>query len=241
MENRLSSFIPPAGYRRIGIVSSFEELVSASFGPDVNALCWPRQLPGDFDAVASCFAKIPEILSLDEEALMQCKPGLGQMGQLALAQLLEDSRLMRAHGLAPSLECVPRYLRDEFSLLPTDVYSFHADRAPVPADTYLCSYNGSATEALRNEEALHCTDQPETRAALRRIFDEEGGDDFEEYLRENCYDLHYIPTAGAVPFSFGLGHMWRIAIEYPGCPVAPCIHRAPETLPGQLPRLLLIS
>jgi hypothetical protein len=46
---------------------------------------------------------------------------------------------------------------------------------------------------------------------------------------------------GAQPFSFGLGHVWRIACEHPGSPVPPCIHRAPETAPGQPPRLLLIS
>ncbi|HUR46218.1 MAG TPA: hypothetical protein VMZ27_10115, partial [Candidatus Saccharimonadales bacterium] len=66
-------------------------------------------------------------------------------------------------------------------------------------------------------------------------------DDFREYLKENCYDLHYAPIPTARPFSFGLGNLWRIAVDYPCSPVPPCLHRAPETLPGQPPRLLLIS
>ena len=36
-------------------------------------------------------------------------------------------------------------------------------------------------------------------------------------------------------------NLWRIATDHPGCPVPPCIHRAPATLPGASPRLLLIS
>jgi hypothetical protein len=38
-----------------------------------------------------------------------------------------------------------------------------------------------------------------------------------------------------------VGNLWRIAIEYPGCLVPPCIHRAPATPSGPSQRLLLIS
>jgi hypothetical protein len=121
------------------------------------------------------------------------------------------------------------------------VFSFHADSAPVAADTYLCSYFGPASEGLRNDEAVRRIDVPAIRAALLK---EHGGWDdggFREYLHEHCHDLHYIGTAGARPFSFGTGNLWRIATEHPGSGVPPCIHRAPETAPGQLSRLLLIS
>jgi len=123
----------------------------------------------------------------------------------------------------------------------TDVYSFHADSATVTADTYLCSYSGAASEGLRNDEAHRRVEVPETRAELLKLFG--GGDngDFLEYLRENCYDLHYAPGPQAQPFSFGLGNLWRIAVEHPFSLVPPCVHRAPETLPGHPPRLLLIS
>ena len=63
---------------------------------------------------------------------------------------------------------------------------------------------------------------------------------FRAHLHENCYDLHYAPAASARPWSFGTGNLWRIAVDWPGSPVPPCIHRAPVTLSGQ-PRLLLIS
>ena len=83
-------------------------------------------------------------------------------------------------------------------------------------------------------------DIPETRAELLRLHG--GADDaaFAEFLRENCYDLHYAPAPGARPYSFGLGNLWRIATDWPGSPVPPCVHRAPAPLPGQS-RLLLIS
>ena len=81
----------------------------------------------------------------------------------------------------------------------------------------------------------------DTRRALLELY---GGPDdatFRDFLNEHCYDLHYSPTPEAQPFSFGLGNLWRIALDYPGSPVPPCIHRAPETRPGDPLRLLLIS
>ena len=125
--------------------------------------------------------------------------------------------------------------------MPTDVFSFHADSATVEADTYLCTYHGSPSEGLRNDEAQRRVDIPATRAELLKRFGGNDDDAFREYLKENCYDLHYAPIPSARPFSFGLGNLWRIATDYPGCPVPPCIHRAPATLPGESPRLLLIS
>jgi hypothetical protein len=45
----------------------------------------------------------------------------------------------------------------------------------------------------------------------------------------------------ARPFSMGIGHLWRVAVQFPGSAVPACIHRAPPTRPGDPPRLLLIS
>ena len=154
-------------------------------------------------------------------------------GQAAISILLEDQRLLRQHGLSPVLECIHGYPRDEDSApVRTDVYSFHADSATEEADTYLCTYYGPASEGLRNDQARQRVDIPETRAKLLQRFG--GRDDaaFREYLSENCYNLHYAPLPQAEPFSFGRGNLWRVAVDYPGCPVPPCIHRAPETRLG---------
>lgn len=226
---------------RIRIVGSFDELVNASFGPTVNAICWARQLPGNFDEIAALMQHEDDIVSLDEEAIETLRPRLSAEGRIAADALLADRQLLQERGLAPSLECVPRYPRDDGNAVATDVYSFHADRAPVPADTYLCSYNEASSEGLDNAGAMRRIDDPATRAKLQALFLAEGGGSFEEYLRDNCYDLHYAPVTGAVRYSFGIGNLWRIAVEYPGCPVAPCIHRAPDTVDGRPPRLLLIS
>ncbi len=240
MSLREPSFLPPPGYARIRVVQSFAELVSMPFGGGVNALCWARTLPGDFNEVVERLGVSAEIKTLDA-ALLRALP-LSAAGRAAVEVLLADQELLRALGLAPVLDCIPCYPRDEDSgALPTDVYSFHADSAPVAADTYLCSYTESATEGLRNDEARRRIDDPASRAELLRGFGGEDNDDFREYLRESCHDLHYAPVTSARPFSFGLGNLWRIAIATPGNPVPPCIHRAPATLPGQPPRLLLIS
>jgi hypothetical protein len=73
------------------------------------------------------------------------------------------------------------------------------------------------------------------------LFGGENNEEFLEFLNDHHFDLHYAPLPQAQPFSFGLGNLWRIAVQYPGCPVPPCIHRAPTTLPSQPSRLLLLS
>jgi hypothetical protein len=225
---------------RLKIVHSFDELVATPFADGVNALCWQRTLAGDFAEVVVQLGVTTGILTLDEARLRALT--LSAAGQAAVDYLLADQQLLRAHGLAPTLDCIAAYPRDEDPVVvPTDVYSFHADRAPIPAATWLCTYHGASSEGVPNEDAQRRVDVPETRAALLRAFGGADDSDFDSFLSENSYDLHYVALPHARPYSFGVGNLWRIAVDYPESPVPPCIHRAPENLPGQPPRLLLIS
>lgn len=236
----MTPFALPSDYARIKVVQSFQELVTTPFGGVINALCWPRILPGDFGEVVERLDVGQGITTLDDSRLLSLR--VSAAGQAAIDLLLEDQRLLRAHGYSPVLDCINGYLRSENpGPVPTDVFSFHADSATVEADTWLCTYHGPPSEGLRNDEAQRRVDIPEIRAELLQLYGGKNDDDFLEHLNENCYDLHYAPLAQARPFSFGVGNLWRIAVDYPGSPVPPCIHRAPETRPGQPPRLLLIS
>lgn len=242
-------FTLPPDYPHIRRVQSFHELVTTPFAGGINALCWQRTLPDGFSEIVEKLGhgeKDPNdgIIAIDSSTLVarRSSPSLTTAGRAALDVLLEDLRLLREHHRDPVLNCIHGYPRDDQSApVPTDVFSFHADSAPVPADTWLCTYHGPASEGLRNDEAQRRVDLPETRAALLKLFGGEDDEAFRDYLKENCYDLHYAPIPHARPFSFGLGNLWRIAVDYPGSPVPPCIHRAPETHPGDPPRLLLIS
>ncbi len=233
-------FVPPAGNHRVRVVRSFEELATTPLGDGVNALCWPRALAGDFEEVVARVGGGDGITSLDDAGLRALE--LSAAGRAAVEILIEDQQRLRGLGLAPVLDSISGYPRDEDdALVPIDVYSWHADSATVPTDTWLCSYTEAASEGLRNEEAVRCVDVPGTRAELLRRFGGADGPGFVAYLNENCYDLHYVAVAGAQPYGFGLGNLWRIAVEYPGSPVPPCVHRAPATVSGRPPRLLLIS
>jgi len=236
----MTPFTLPPGYTRIKVVKSFHELVTTPFVSGVNALCWPRTLAGDFGEVVEQLGVSEGITTLDDARLASLP--VSAAGRAAIDVLLEDQRLLRALGLSPVLDCINAYLRDENpGPVRTDVFSFHADSATAETDTWLCTYHGPASEGLRNDEAQRRVDIPETRADILQCFGGGDDDDFLEYLSEHCYDLHYAPVPQARPFSFGVGNLWRIAVDWPGSPVPPCIHRAPETLPGQPPRLLLIS
>jgi hypothetical protein len=221
-------------------VSSFQELITTPFANGVNAFCWERTLSGDFGEIVEQLGAGDEIVTLDEALLLGLP--VSHAGRIAIDQLLEDYHLLKNNDLEPVLNCIRDYPRDENSgPVSADVFSFHADSATVEADTYLCTYHGPASEGLRNEDAQRRVDISETRAELLKRFGGNDEDAFREFLKENCYDLHYAPVPSARPFFFGVGNLWRIATDYPGCPVPPCIHRAPATLPGASPRLLLIS
>ncbi len=229
-----------AASRHVRYVQSFAELIATQFSGTTNALCWPRQLPGDFQEIVDRLDVDDGMTTIDDADLKALK--LSPDGALARASLLADQALLREHGLAPTLDCITGYPRDDAAgPIPTDVYSFHVDSAPVQADTYLCTYIGASSEGLANDDAIRRVDDPATRAALLQTYG--GADDaaFAAYLHEHHFDLHYAPRSGAKPYTFGIGNLWRIAITHPGSPVRPCIHRAPLTLPGDPARLLLIS
>ncbi len=214
--------------------------MSTPFVDGVNAICWGRNLSGDFWEVAEALDVGEGISPLDEIVLQNLC--VSPAGREAIDIMLSDLELLRSHGLAPELDCVTGSVPVvQDGPVRTDVGSFHADSATVEADTWLCTYLGASSEGLQNEEALRRVDIPETRAQLLLEFGGEDGESFCEYLHENFYDLHYVPMPDAAIYSFGVGNLWRIAVEYPGCPVPPCIHRAPMTLPGDSRRLLLIS
>ncbi len=231
---------PPPGCRRVKVVHSFDELVTTPFEDGVNALCWARTLAGDFGEVVARLAAGPGITTIDDERLLSLT--LSEAGQAAREILLQDQALLRGRDLLPVLDSILGYTNEaEAGPVATHVQSWHVDSATVPADTYLCTYFGPSSEGLLNEEAQRRVDIPETRAELLREYGGEDDEDFRLWLNDYYYDLHYLPLPGARPYSFGLHHLWRVACEHPGAPVPPCIHRAPDTVPGAPARLLLIS
>ncbi|MBC7366264.1 MAG: hypothetical protein H7343_05535 [Undibacterium sp.] len=250
-------FAPLIDYPRVKRVGSFQELVSTPLAQGINALCWERTLAGDFAEVVKLLGDGggEPITTLDEAKLLALP--ISPSGRLAVDHMLADLRLLRDRELDPVLNCIHGYPRDEEpGPVVTDVFSFHADSAPIPADTWLCTYCGPSSEGLRNEDALRKVDDPAIRAELMKHYGEEQRfsrppigcsipphpeKGFSEYLRDHCYDLHYAATPRAQPYSFGHFNLWRIATDYPDSPVPPCIHRAPATHPGDPARLLLIS
>ena len=230
----------PPGCACVKVVNDLHALVTTPLQDGINALCWPRVLPGDFHAVLNALPAGGGIVPVDEDQLAGLS--LSEAGKVARDLLLADLKSLRFHDLQPELDCVYGSHREEpEGLFHTDVASWHVDTATVPADTYLCTYVGACSEALPNEQAGRRVDVPETRAKLLRLYGGEDDAGFREYLADWFYDLHYVPLPGAQPYSFGTGNLWRLAIDHPGSLVPPCVHRAPLTLPGLPARLLLIS
>ena len=218
-------------------VSNFQELISMPFYAEVNAICWSRTLKGDFYEIVDQLKITGNIKEIEEEELNELS--LSDQGAMAREILLNDLKLLNDYGAAPILNLIKNYdVDDEDPFFPTDVYSYHVDRSPIPTDTFLCTYYGDASEILPTSQAIQKVLVPEIRAELKKEFTGTD-DDFESYLSEKFYDLHYMPLANACPISLGLGNLWRLATDHPGSLVSPCIHRAPKEKSG-LTRLLLI-
>ncbi|RAJ82291.1 hypothetical protein CLV59_104516 [Chitinophaga dinghuensis] len=218
-------------------VNSFEELVSTPFHGDINAICWTRELSGDFSEIVKKIHSTGNMTEIEEEELRALQ--LTEQGQLARETILNDLKLLEAHGASPVLNVITHYERDDdFPFFPTDVYSFHVDRSPVPTDTFLCTYYGDSSEILPNAQGKKKVLIPEIRDELRKLYygPEEG---FETFLSEHSFDLHYQAEWDAQPISLGIGHLWRLAVDHPESKVPPCLHRAPEEKSGKS-RLLLI-
>lgn len=222
---------------QIHSVTSFHDLVSTPFHAEMNAICWSRELTGDFSEIVKKVALSGNITVIEQEEL--CGLQLSEQGQLAREILLNDLKALKAHGASPTLNVIRYYDRDDtHPFFPTDVYSFHVDRSPIPTDTFLCTYYGEPSEILPNSQVKKKILIPEIRDELKKLY--HGADEgFESFLSEHFFDLHYQAEPNARPISLGIGHLWRLAVDHPGSQVPPCVHRAPKEKPGQ-ERLLMI-
>ncbi|WP_111880601.1 hypothetical protein [Aequorivita sp. CIP111184] len=223
---------------QIQSVTNFQDLVATPFQGAVNALCWNRKLEGDFSEIANKVDCTETMATVSREELLELQ--LSEQGQLAREILLNDLKLLEGYGAAPILNVIQHYERDEdFPWFPTDVYSFHVDRSPVPTDTFLCTYYGAASDIIPNEQAIQKIRVPEIRAELKKLYQGDEGAGFEDFLREYFFDLHYKENPNAQPINLGVCNLWRLAVDHPKSKVLPCIHRAPMENAGER-RLLLI-
>ena len=222
---------------QIHSVNNFHDLVSTPFYGEMNAIYWNRSLTGDFSEIVNKLSQKENITVINEDELI--KLHLSEQGVFARDNILNDLKLLKAQGASPTLNVIKNYERDDMnSFFPTDVYSFHVDHSPIPADTFLCTYYGAPSDILPNSQAEQKVLIPEIRNELKKRFT--GTDeDFESFLTENFFDLHYQAKPHARPISLGLGHLWRLSVDYPESPSLPCIHRAPKEKVGES-RLLLI-
>ncbi len=222
---------------QVELVSNFFDLVNANFQGHKNAVCWHRKPAGDFKEIVSKLKLRENITEVSIKELLSLQ--LSVAGHAAREIILEDLRLLTDFGASPSLNLIKNYERDEeLDFISTDVYSYHVDRSPISTDTFLCTYYGTASDILPNGDAIQKIRILEIREKLKELH---GGpeDEFDFFLKEYYFDLHYQPTLNARPINLGSGNLWRLAVDHPEQKVLPCIHRAPLEKKDEY-RLLLI-
>lgn len=222
---------------QVRVVTTFSELVNTTFQGEINAICWNRDLLGDFKEIVSKLElkeNITEVSTADLLALQ-----LSEKGILARDIILRDMQLLTDFGASPSLNLLKHYERDQdLDFISTDVYSYHVDRSPIETDTFLCTYHGAASDIISNDQVEQKILIPEIREQLKALHDGPEAE-FETFLQEYFFDLHYQPKPNSEPVNLGSGHLWRLAVDHPTQQVLPCVHRAPVEKDGEY-RLLLI-
>lgn len=220
-----------------GTVSTFSELVNTNFQGAINAICWSRNLVGDFKEIVSKLQLKENITEVSIEDLLALQ--LSEKGDMARETILSDLQLLADLGASPSLNLLKSYERDEeLDFISTDVYSYHVDRSTIGTDTFLCTYHGAASEILPNNQVEQKILIPEIREKLKELHNGPEAE-FETFLKEYYFDLHYQPKPNAQPINLGAGHLWKLAVDHPEQKVLPCVHRAPTESDGEY-RLLLI-
>lgn len=224
--------------KQVKVVPSFQELVNSHFQGTMNALCWSRNLVGDFQEIVAKLELKENITEVSVDDLLALQ--LSEDGSLAREILLSDIQLLTDFGASPTLNLLKCYERDdELDFISTDVYSYHVDRSPIATDTFLCTYHGAASDIVPNDQVEQKILIPEIRSKLQELYDGPESE-FDAFLEEYFFDLHYQPKPNATPVNLGVGHLWRLAVDHPTQQVLPCVHRAPVEKDGEY-RLLLIG
>lgn len=227
---------PFSNHSQIGVVSTFSELIDTRFQGKMNAICWQRDLAGDFNEIVNKLELVDNITEVSVEDLLALQ--LSENGHLARAIILNDIQRLTDFGASPSLNLLKCYERDdELDYISTDVYSYHVDRSPIETDTFLCTYHGAASDILPNDQVEQKILIPEIREQLKALYAGPEAE-FENFLEEYYFDLHYQAQPNAKPVNLGTGHLWRLAVDHPTQQVLPCVHRAPNEIDAY--RLLLI-
>lgn len=222
---------------QVRVVTTFSELINTTFQGEINAICWNRDLLGDFKEIVSKLELKENITEVSTEDLLALQ--LSEKGILARDIILSDIQLLTDFGASPSLNLLKHYERDQdLDFISTDVYSYHVDRSPIETDTFLCTYHGAASDIISNDQVEQKILIPEIREKLKALHD--GPEtEFESFLQEYFFDLHYQPKPNSEPVNLGSGQLWRLAVDHPTQQVLPCVHRAPVEKDGEY-RLLLI-
>ena len=222
---------------QVRVVTTFSELVNTTFQGEINAICWNRDLLGDFKEIVYKLELKENITEVSTEDLLALQ--LSEKGILARDIILSDIQLLTDFGASPSLNLLKHYERDQdLDFISTDVYSYHVDRSPIETDTFLCTYHGAASDIISNDQVEQKILIPEIREKLKALHDGPEAE-FETFLQEYFFDLHYQPKPNSEPVNLGSGHLWRLAVDHPTQQVLPCVHRAPVEKDGEY-RLLLI-
>ncbi len=98
---------PFSNSSQIGTVATFSELVNTDFKGEKNALCWYRNLEGDFKEIVNQLQFKENITEVEPETLLALQ--LSEKGNLARETILNDIRLLTDFGAAPTLNLIKWY------------------------------------------------------------------------------------------------------------------------------------
>lgn len=202
-----------------------KEFIETPFYGTINAHCLERELEGDFHEIVDKLILEDDITEVSIEKLNALN--LSDLGNIARQTIINDYNFLKDFGADPTINLLKCYERDDaIEGMETDVYSYHVDASPVETQTFLCTYFGAASDIIENDKATQKILIPEIRKKIFDLFDGPENE-FEAFLEEFHFHLHYKADENAKPTNLGIGKLWKLAVQHPNQKVLPCVHRAP--------------
>ena len=146
----------PEGYDRIKVVGDLWAFLATDFAPTANVVLYPRNLDGDFDALAEKMAvyfdlgkeeifikyserKKIEVFreTLDDAALVQC-----------VDTILQDMEFFYSARVKIHMRLLTGYTQD------LRTHDFHVDGLEQDFDRFMTCYNDPVTQYIRNDDVI---------------------------------------------------------------------------------------
>lgn len=148
------NYIPEA-YDRIKVVSDPYAFLATDFAPKANVVLYPRNIEGDFDALATKMAEYFELKNeeifikySEAEKIRDFQKTLNETESHLIDKIIDDMEFLYSSRVKTHMRILTHYTEDPRT------HNFHVDGACQDFDRYMTCYNNPVTQFVKNEDVM---------------------------------------------------------------------------------------